>query len=136
MEAQWGKEQGPTAHTSVHSLKNASSSIIRSHQLIVLDTTRELLLPQRRRMCPRLQPVLLPNCGRKAARPLLSRIVLHYVLNCRLVHELGVATHVVCPSLSVSPALRLQHTAYDSPNTVASCINNPTLDIFPLSPRS
>lgn len=72
-----------------------SSSIIRSHQLIILHPTGKFLLPQRRRMRPRLQPILLPDRSREAARPLLPRVVSHYILNRVLVHEVGVGAHVV-----------------------------------------
>ena len=75
--------------------KPSSSSIIRSHQLVVLHPARKLLLPQRRRMRPRLQPVLLPDRSRETARPLLPRVMPHHVLNRPLVHQLRIAAHVV-----------------------------------------
>ncbi|KAF4208003.1 hypothetical protein CNMCM8980_005888 [Aspergillus fumigatiaffinis] len=44
-------------------------------ELIPHDLRRKLLLPQRGRMCPRLQPVLLANDPRKATTPLLPGII-------------------------------------------------------------
>lgn len=73
-----------------------SSSIIGSHQLVILHPARKLLLPQRRRMRPRLQPILLPDRSREAARPLLPRKMPHHILNRPPVHQLRIAAHVVC----------------------------------------
>ena len=75
---------------------SSCSFIIRSHQLIVLHPARKLLLPHRRRMCPWLQPILLPDRSRKARRPLLPRIVLHHIFNRLLVNKFCVAAHIVC----------------------------------------
>lgn len=81
------------------------SSIIGGHQLVVLHPARKLLLPQRRRVRPRLQPVLLADRRRETARPLLPRVMLHHVLDRSLVHQLCVAAHVVFHIVSAPSAL-------------------------------
>lgn len=77
-----------------------SLTIVRRHQLIPFHALWKLLL-QSSRMRPRLQRDLLPNRSSKAARPLLPREVLHHILNCLFVHQIRVATHIICLMVSL-----------------------------------
>lgn len=72
-----------------------ASSVIRLHKLVVFHTTREVFLSQRSRMCPRLQPILLPNRSRKATRPFLPWVMLHHILDRLFMHQVCMSTHVV-----------------------------------------
>lgn len=99
------------------------SSIIRSHQLVVLHPARKLLLPQRRRVRPRLQPVLLPDRRRETARPLLPRVMLHHVLNRPLVHQLRITAHVVYTvCLCQPPPLALSFPATMAWDRIGRCV--------------
>jgi hypothetical protein len=77
-------------------MKNSTPySIIRFHQLIARHAGREVFFPEMRSMCPRLQSILLPDRLRKAATPFQSRIRLDNALNRRLIHQLGITTHII-----------------------------------------
>ncbi len=73
----------------------STASIIRLHELIPLHPLREILLPQRRRMRPRLQAILLPNRSRKATTPLLPRKMRHHIFNRLFMHQIRVPAHII-----------------------------------------
>jgi hypothetical protein len=70
-------------------------SVIRFHQFVVGDSSRECLLAQMSRMRPRLQAILLSYSLLKARRPLQSRKLFHHTLNRLLVHQLRISSHIV-----------------------------------------
>lgn len=82
------------ASTRAHS-NCTSSTIIRRHQLVPLNTLGEISFSEMSSMRPRLQSILLPNSLRKASTPLHSRIRLHHTLNRRLIHQLRIPAHVI-----------------------------------------
>jgi hypothetical protein len=62
-------------------IQTSSQSIIWCHNYIIQNPIRKLLLSQHSRMCPWLQPILLPYRLRKTRRPFVPRIRFHHVLN-------------------------------------------------------
>lgn len=82
--------------------------LIRFHELISQNLSREFFLAKGSRMCPRFQTIFTANCRGKALAPVVAREMGTHIPNGGRVDEIGVCTGVICDAKAKSVSSEME----------------------------